>query len=76
MAKKKSPAAKAAKAAAKQAEADAKKALGGKKNATVAHVEDANGRIRTYSKEVHGADFAVLAAEFAGKAEGRTVVAE
>ena len=50
---------------------------GSEKGATVAHVDEVDGaRIRTYSKAEHGADFMALAKEFAGKAEGRVVVAE
>lgn len=51
--------------------------VSGVKNPTVAHVDDANGeRIRTYTQEVHGDAFLDLAKEFAGKVEGRSVVAE
>lgn len=87
MSKKKTPAeiaaaaeAKAAavaeKAARVAAEKAAKEALGGvPKNATVVHVDHEEGR-RTYSKEEHGDNFLDLAAEFAGKVEGRSVVAD
>ena len=43
--------------------------------ATSVDVVGANGVIRTYSKELHGAKFRAYADEFAGKAEGRHVVA-
>jgi|CXWL01.1.fsa_nt_gi hypothetical protein len=67
----------AAKAAEVAAAKAAKEALGGiSKNASAVQVHDANGLIRTYSNAEHGAGFLDLAAEFAGKAEGRTVVAE
>lgn len=70
-------AAAAEKAAKVAAEKAAKAALGGiSKSATAVSVHDANGLIRTYSKAEHGAGFLDLAAEFAGKAEGRSVVAE
>ncbi len=46
------------------------------KNATVAHVDDAGGRIRTYSKEEHGDAFLDNANEFASKVAGREVVTE
>ena len=52
--------------------------VGGKapaKNADAVSVADANGIIRTYSKREHGEDFRELAEEFAGKQEGRKVVA-
>lgn len=73
--------AKAAKEAAVVAKAAAaaaaKAALGGiPKSASVVHVHDANGLIRSYSKAEHGADFLDLAAEFAGKVGGRSVVAD
>lgn len=42
----------------------------------VAHVDDEGGRIRTYSKEVHGDDFFENANEFASKVAGRVVVTE
>lgn len=32
-----------------------------------------NGNVRVYSKEAHGADFAKLAEEFAGKVGGEVV---
>ncbi len=44
------------------------------KDATLAHVSKSGEFIRTYSLEVHGEDFAKLAAEFASKDEGRVVV--
>lgn len=49
---------------------------GNEKKAVVAHVDGANGRIRTYSKEVHGATFIESAKEFASKEQGRSVVVE
>jgi hypothetical protein len=55
------------------------KNLGGKKpakNASVCDVVDANGVIRSYSVKVHGDDFLKLAEEFAGKVDGRKVVAK
>lgn len=68
-------AAKEAAAAVKQAADLAKEA--GKPGAkdTAVDVVGANGVIRTYSKELHGAKFRAYADEFAGKAEGRHVVA-
>ncbi len=52
--------------------------LGGKapgKDAKEVDVIDANGVIRTYSLKEHGKDFRKHADEFAGKVEGRKVVA-
>lgn len=70
-------AAAAEKAAKVAAEKAAKEALGGiSKSATAVQVHDANGLVRTYSKAEHGADFRDLAAEFAGKVGGRSIVAE
>lgn len=46
------------------------------KDATLAHVDGGDGRIRTYSKAQHGAVFADYATEFASKEEGRSVVFE
>jgi hypothetical protein len=67
----------AAKAAEVAAAKAAKEALGGiSKSASAVQVHDANGLIRTYSKAEHGADFKDLAAEFAGKVGGRSIVAE
>lgn len=70
MGKRLTPEEKAAKAAAE---------VGGTpptKSATLVDVLDKNGAfIRTYSVKVHGEDFRELAEEFAGKVEGRKVVA-
>lgn len=70
-----------AKTAAKNTEVKSGASLGGerktpKKDFTVAHVSDANGRIRSYSAQVHGEGFLDLANEFASKVEGRVVEAE
>lgn len=46
-----------------------------KKGATVVDVVGPEGVIRTYSQEEHGKKFLEYADEFAGKVEGRKVVA-
>lgn len=67
-------AAKEAAAAVKQAADLAKEA--GKPGAKDTAVDVLfKGGVRTYSKELHGAKFRAYADEFAGKAEGRHVVA-